>query len=111
MQLGYLTSKDVYGVYSFWSGCSALSFDNSKVMSIDRENIVRVASHGQKAEMVMLALFDIDDGQINRECTNISSLSIDQGGIRHLNNTDVRSKLVVPACKKANQHRIILIKD
>jgi hypothetical protein len=70
-------------------------------MPIDREYIARGAGHGYKAEPVTLAMLDTDNSQIDALSTNKSSFPIDQGGIRHLDGGDIRSRLVIPARKRS----------
>lgn len=65
-------------------------------MLIDGEYVVRAAGHGYNAETVTFELRDVYDSQIDLGPTNVSSETVDQCCILHLNATDIGCKSVVP---------------
>ena len=61
-------------------------------MSVDRENIIRIAGDRDEAEAISPVAVDIDYGKVNCGTTNIATLAVNDCRIRSWNSARGRGR-------------------
>jgi len=76
-----LGDEDIKLVDDKWIALDTVSFDDSHIMTIDREAVEWPTSNVDDTETVALALFDVDDRERSFRTTLESSSAVDEDGI------------------------------
>jgi len=68
-------------------------------MSVDGENIIRIARDGNQTETIAFISQDPDNSERNGRSISIATFPIDQGCVRWWHETSSRRKCVIPSMK------------